>query len=438
MKPLLPGRTLPGALLCGRRAVGRGLPLGGLALWAGVAWGAPDGSAHASLRVGSDDAVAGPDGSPAGDRAVGLGAAVSLPLRPGLALDGVLQGLVGGDPGPTAELRPELVLGPRPWQTGPLVLVGGGLSLGGRQAAPGAPWAHAVAGLGWQHALGPAGGLRSVARLHLRDSLRAELALGWAWGRPPVDAPPPPPPPPPTVDLSQLPPDAEIWIPHPWCYWLPLDEAAAIVPTLPPAAQLRIQARSHDPAVATPRTVGGITLRPASAQGAVLVVGAPGDVVQVGDTAVPTEADGVAVLNMAAGPATLTVVGGGRAQRFEVSIEDGHALWLRAAPPDAALVRFAVGSAELEPEARAQLVALAQNAGGWRLAVEGGFSPEGDRADNLRLAEARAAAVREALLAAGLPPERVVLRPPAVPEGGTDAAARRVAVVVPLAPGDSP
>lgn len=396
--------------------------------------GAVGWSGHGLLRVGSDTAST-VGGEPPGDRAGGVGASVHWRAWRALSVNGLAQGVFGGDSGPLFELRPELELGPAPWESGALVVAGGGLSLGGRQSAPGAPWVHGAVGMGWQQALAETGALRATARVHLRESVRGELAVGWIWGRPPE----PPPPEPevvevPPLDLSQLPEDAEIWIPHPWCYWLSVAEAQALLPTLPPEVRVRIEARSHDAAYATPQTVGGVRLRQAAAQGTLLVVAEPGDRIEVGEVEVTPEDDGVATLTVRAGIVELAVVGGGRRAAYEVSVEGGQALWVRAPAPARLSVGFGMGSSRLDPAARDQLTALVEDLGDWRLAVEGGFSPEGNREANLALASARAAAVQQALLELGLPPERVEVRPPAIPEGGGPASSQRVAVIIPLAP----
>lgn len=391
-------------------------------------------SGHGLLRLGSDTASA-TSGAVPGDRAGGVGASVHWRAWRALSVNGLAQGVFGGDPGPVFELRPELELGPAPWESGALVVGGAGLSLGGRQSVPSAPWVHGAVGFGWQQALAETGALRATARIHLREAPRGELAVGWIWGRPPE--PPPPEPEPvevPAVDLSQLPEDAEIWIPHPWCYWLSVAEAEALLPTLPPEVRVRIEARSHDAAYATPQTVGGVRLRQATAQGSLLVVAEPGDRIEVGEVEVAPEADGVATISVRAGLVELAVVGGGRRAAYEVSVEDGQALWVRAPAPSRQSVGFGMGSSRLDPAARDQLAQLVRELGDWRLAVEGGFSPEGNREANLALARARAAAVQQALLELGLPPDRVELRPPAVPEGEGPASSQRVAVIIPLPP----
>lgn len=397
-----------------------------------------EGTVHAGVRVGTDGAEQLGDDAP-GDRALLVGGGFGgAPASGHWSLGGYVQGALGGTAGAMVDLRPELRVGPAAWQPGPLLVLGGGLTLGGRAELAAPPWMHGIVGAGWQLPLTESGGLRVVARVHYRERARGELTLGWVWGTPPE---PPPLPEPvvepvaaPEVDLSKLPEDAEIWIPHPWCYWVSRDEAAALLPELPADVRLEIQARTFGAAFATPQTVGGITLVPASSQGSVLVVGAPGDQVAVEGAVLPVEGDGVAQLNVRSGVLPVEVFGGGRRVVAEVAVESGHAVWMRARSPERVSVPFAMGSGVLAPDALPQIQALADNIGGWTYAIEGGFSPEGTLAANLALAETRAAAVQQALLDAGVPAAQILMRPPAVPEGGGAAASKRVAVVIPIPP----
>jgi outer membrane protein OmpA-like peptidoglycan-associated protein len=94
-------------------------------------------------------------------------------------------------------------------------------------------------------------------------------------------------------------------------------------------------------------------------------------------------------------------------------------------------VHFAAGKAELDAEAIRILKELAP-------AMKGGTNPidvtgfadrTGDRNANVELAKRRAMAVREALLAEGLPADRVRLQAPREVTGsGTDRDARRVEI----------
>jgi outer membrane protein OmpA-like peptidoglycan-associated protein len=93
-------------------------------------------------------------------------------------------------------------------------------------------------------------------------------------------------------------------------------------------------------------------------------------------------------------------------------------VWLQVddEPPLEHFVRFAQGRDRLVPEAEATVVALGSALGAWRMEVRGGYSPEGSLAANEALAQQRAEAVRAALLAAGVPDERIVVVPPAPPD----------------------
>jgi membrane fusion protein (multidrug efflux system) len=98
-------------------------------------------------------------------------------------------------------------------------------------------------------------------------------------------------------------------------------------------------------------------------------------------------------------------------------------------------VRFASGNATLDAAAtktiRDAAATLAQ--GALVLAITGYADRSGDPAANVELAKARAKAVRDALVAAGVPAERVRLSPPSAVTGtGTDAQARRVDIAVAL------
>jgi membrane fusion protein (multidrug efflux system) len=100
-----------------------------------------------------------------------------------------------------------------------------------------------------------------------------------------------------------------------------------------------------------------------------------------------------------------------------------------------ASIGFASGKSALDAAAtkavRDAAAALAR--GALVVAVTGYADRTGDTAANLELAKARAKAVRDALVAAGVPAERVRLSPPVEVTGtGTDAQARRVDIAVAL------
>ncbi len=102
-----------------------------------------------------------------------------------------------------------------------------------------------------------------------------------------------------------------------------------------------------------------------------------------------------------------------------------------AAEPEAR-VYFETGSDALSNEAQAELTRAADAAradGSKSLLISGFHDASGDAAQNAELAKKRAIAVRHALEANGVTPDRLVLDKPALTTGGTDAReARRVEV----------
>lgn len=97
-------------------------------------------------------------------------------------------------------------------------------------------------------------------------------------------------------------------------------------------------------------------------------------------------------------------------------------------------IHFDVGQSALSAAAPAQIdtVVAALAAAPQASALLSGFHDEtGAASVNAEVAKNRALSVRQALIAAGVPAERVLMRRPAVTLGGTDAAeARRVEVRV--------
>ncbi len=91
---------------------------------------------------------------------------------------------------------------------------------------------------------------------------------------------------------------------------------------------------------------------------------------------------------------------------------------------------FAVGKAELPADAPAALAAIQQAAGSdKKLLISGFHDATGDPAVNAELAKNRAKAVRAALQAEGIAPERAVMRKPESTTGdGINQEARRVEV----------
>lgn len=102
-----------------------------------------------------------------------------------------------------------------------------------------------------------------------------------------------------------------------------------------------------------------------------------------------------------------------------------------ASAPEAR-VYFETGSDALSNEAQAALASAAEAAradGSRSLLISGFHDASGDAAQNAELAKKRAMAVRHALEANGVTPDRLVLDKPALTSGGSDAReARRVDV----------
>lgn len=256
------------------------------------------------------------------------------------------------------------------------------------------------------------------------------FTVGWAWGPPaaPVaDAPEPEP----EGAPARFPDDTRIWLPHPVCRWVSEAELDDVLADLPDDQRAQVHAAAHATLFTQAGELDGAALRPAPQQGALLVVGEPGDRVRVGEREVSAGVDGVVQLTVPEGMVTAEVVGGGRRATVSAAISVGHGTWVRVSDPAPAVVEFAAGSASLGSEAREVVAALARDAGGWRYELQGGFSPEGNRAANVALATRRAEAVRAAFLEAGLSPDQVAVVPAAVPEDATDAASRRVCTVRP-------
>jgi len=101
-----------------------------------------------------------------------------------------------------------------------------------------------------------------------------------------------------------------------------------------------------------------------------------------------------------------------------------------AAAPLLARVLFDTGVSALPADAAktlAPVIEAATRSAGIRLAVSGFHDKTGDPEKNAELAKERAIAVRDALVAAGVPLDRVELSKPQVTEGGADdTLARRV------------
>jgi outer membrane protein OmpA-like peptidoglycan-associated protein len=93
---------------------------------------------------------------------------------------------------------------------------------------------------------------------------------------------------------------------------------------------------------------------------------------------------------------------------------------------------FELGRAEVSPDASVALAPLVKGAKeGRRIAISGYHDASGDAAANEELAKQRAFAVRDLLVASGVPAERIELRKPALTTGdGDPREARRVEVAL--------
>lgn len=349
-------------------------------------------------------------------RGLGVGVAPSLDLAPRLRVEGLVQG--GFVPGGTPRLaaRPELrfQVGTPDTALAPLSLVGGyGLALSQGLAPEGA------LGLGWDVPGQRGLALRVQGRVLLDglDPARLQLAVGGVWGRPPEPAPVPVQIPAEHVYdtvknvLDIVTPNAQVWVPHPWCAWVPAEEANAVLAQLAPGATVAVVADGYLPEQVVVSGPTQVALRPAPQQGSLLVSAQPGDRVRVDGREVAVGADGLAILTAPEGFVTVQISGGGRSLSREAAIASGHALWIVAPPASPAELRFSLGSSALDDAAQARLAEIAANAGAWRFEVAGSYSPEGDPTANQALALARADAVARALVTAGVAADRVAVTP---------------------------
>ncbi len=386
-----------------------------------------------------------------------------------LRLEGAADVGLGGDLGPSFGLRAETRwYATPPWAPrGALSVIAG---VGVHRRASLAP----VLALGASVDLTPRG--RWSPRIQARylvgldtGSIAASLQLGagLAWGRPTeppqvtLAEPPAPPlpsplrmPPPPEAALADFEPGPDlletrpagtpvkVWIPHPFCEWVDEAEAEALLGQLEDLQQVRVESPGFlpahievDPARETPAPV---ELEPAPAQGSVLVVANRGDVVRAAGYEVPASRDGLVVFNAPEGPVEVIVRGGGRDVILAGRVTNGYALWMRVDQPSEVRVFFDVGSSRLRPRALESIRELADRAGGYDYQLQGSFSPEGDPTFNQRLARARATAVTNALLAAGVPEEAIYSVPPPEEQVEGDAVQQRACLVTPVERGSRP
>ncbi|MCA9566879.1 MAG: hypothetical protein KC656_03515, partial [Myxococcales bacterium] len=224
-----------------------------------------------------------------------------------------------------------------------------------------------------------------------------------------------------------------LWLPDPVCEWLPTTEANAEIEKLGMTIQ-------------TPRVVSTRLLRAPEAPlepvllpevdrgprpGRIVVSTSDHDHVRVGDADVIVE-DGAAVGRAPQGMAWVTITGGGRLLRLPVFAVDDNAIWLPIDPPVSRRIPFRSGRSSLAREALDLVQRLATLRGDWSYHIQGSYSVEGNLDANTRLAEQRAASVRDALLAAGVPEEAIVIVPVQPPDPRLPVDDQRSAVVIPV------
>ncbi len=418
------------------------------------------------LEAGARIQVSVADADVSGPNSAGLGAWAGWNLTERLRAEGVLdlgaagrEGQWSGAWGVRGELR---------WYATSAWAGRGALSLTGGLGLLGRGGSHPVASAGAALDLAPRGAWSP--RLSARYFVAADgglalaglqLGLGFAWGRP-ADPPrvalaePPPPPLPSPLPLPDAPdallavtepvPDlletrprdtpVRVWIPHPFCEWVDEAEAEALLAQVEEVQQVRVESPGYLPAHVdldpTDDQPAAVELTPAPAQGSVLVVANRGDLVEASGFSIPASQDGLVVFNAPAGPVEVTVRGGGREVLLRGAVTNGYALWMRVDLPDEVRVLFDVGSSRLRPLARESIQALADQAGGYRFQLQGSYSPEGDYTFNQRLAHARAVAVTNALVEAGVPAEHIYSVPPPAEQAEGDAKEQRSCLVTPV------
>lgn len=275
----------------------------------------------------------------------------------------------------------------------------------------------------------------------ISDGLRLsglQLTVGLAR-RPaaPTPEPPPPPAPPPAapavMPLAVSPDGAMVWLPHPWCRWMPVEGGVLVTPPDLAGAAARVSAPGYHAAEVTLGATAALTLDPVQPQGALVVVASPGDRLWTGEAELSAGPDGVAVVRAPSGRVEVEVVGSGRRATLVAGVSTAHVTWVRAPEPEPLVIRFAVGSAKLAPRSAERLAELVDAAGGSSFSVAGGASPEGNAAANAVLARDRAASCAAALQAAGLAADRIEVRSePQIAERSAEPAATRTCIVTPL------
>jgi hypothetical protein len=241
----------------------------------------------------------------------------------------------------------------------------------------------------------------------------------------------------PEVLRPELLPEAMVWMPHPVCQWVPLTMLDPWTDRLEPGAEVRVQAPGFLPSSVPAEALDDLELAPAPPLGGLVVVAQPGDRIQIGEEVWIAPQDGVVTTNVPTGFVEVLVEGYGRSSVLEAAAADGYATWVRA-PEGTMRILFEVGSSTLDEQALAAVRQLVENAGEAAFELTGSHSPEGGLEQNERLAADRAFTVAAAMVAAGLPQERVRVLPAAPPEPDLPPTLQRAVVVRPLPTGDSP
>lgn len=218
-----------------------------------------------------------------------------------------------------------------------------------------------------------------------------------------------------SITTNQPDADPMVWVPHPYCRFLPASEAKGLLAQLRPGDELQVIADGYIP-VSVPIEAGEtkVELAPITPIGALIVVAWPRDEVSVEGKSLTVGDDGIAVVMVPEGNVDVTVRGGGRDEVFPAYVPTGDAVWLRIPPPPAQIIRFRVGTSDLDKEATATIAGLASQPGSYTLTVQGSASPEGNLDANLKLAARRGEICRDKLLESGIPADRLTLGPPTV------------------------
>lgn len=263
-----------------------------------------------------------------------------------------------------------------------------------------------------------------------------QLSLGLVR-KPPAPEPEPvvepivePPPVEPEVGVIVEAPLGPEWVPFPVCEWLSEEEAA----------QARSELASEMADGPSPGSADVVVLDPSSpTQGSVIVVSRPGDSVQVQGESLTIGPTGLLVLAAPPGRLDLIITGAGQSSDFVVGVAPDQVVWVRGdtmPSPEPLRIHYPGGSRQISAAERALLEDFIVLLGDWDVQVQGLYSPDGSAASNQELADSRAEAAKQVLIASGISEERITILPPpdqAPPElSKTD---QRSALVTPVIPG---